>query len=75
MTSVTQRVISILSEWLPGKVTHKECVSRVANVFDPLCLLIPVTAGLKEDTNELCLRKSAWYDEIPEELRQVVAIL
>ena len=69
--SVTQRLISILSGQIPGKVTRKDCVSRVAGVFDPPGLLIPVTAGFKEDTNELCLRKLAWNDEIPEELRQI----
>ena len=55
----------------------KQCFTRrtvtgiVARVFDPLGLVTPITASLKLDLHDLCLRRLDWDDQIPEELLEV----
>ena len=56
---------------IPEKFTKRNCVSRVAEVFDPLGRVAPLISGFKIDIHELSLRKLSWDDEIPENLRQI----
>ena len=56
---------------IPEKITKRNCVSKVAEIFDPLGRVTPLTSGLKLDLNELTLRKLDWDDQIPEDLRQI----
>ena len=56
---------------IPEKLTKRNCVSKVAEIFDPLGRVTPLTSGLKLDINELTLRKLDWDDQIPEDLRQI----
>ena len=56
---------------MPGKLTKRDCVSRVAEIFDPIGRVTPLTSGFKIDINELTLRNLSWDDAIPENLRQI----
>ena len=55
----------------PKKFTRRYCVSKVAEIFDPLGRITPLTSGFKYDINQLTLRKLDWDDLIPEDLRRV----
>ena len=56
---------------VPQKLTRRDCVSKVAEVFDPLGWVTPVTSGLKIDMHQLSVRKLDWDDEIPSDLRAI----
>ena len=56
---------------IPHKLTRRDCASKVAEIYDPLGRLTPITSGMKIDINQLTLRKLDWDDEIPESLRGV----
>ena len=58
---------------MPEKLTKRDCVSRVAEIFDPIGRVTPLTSGFKIDINELTLRNLSWDDAIPENLRQIWA--
>ena len=53
---------------LPGKFTRRNCAGRAAEVFDLVGRFTPITAGIKLDLNELCLRGLDWDDVIPDDL-------
>jgi len=48
--------------------TRRTVTGIVAKVFDPLGLATPVTARLKLDLHDLCLRKLDWDDPAPPDL-------
>ena len=56
---------------IPEKLTKKLCAGKVAEVYDPLGWVTPVTAGFKIDINQLTLRGLDWDDQIPDEFRQM----
>ena len=56
---------------IPLNLTRRQCVSKVAEIFDLTGLLTPVTASMKLDLHELIIRKLQWDDPIPNELRKV----
>ena len=58
---------------MPEKLTKRDCVSRVAEIFDPIGRVTPLTSGFKIDINELTLRNLSWDDAISENLRQIWA--
>ena len=58
---------------IPENFTKRDCVSRVAEVFDPLGHFAPLLAGLKLDISELHRRNLKWDDPIPNELKNVWA--
>ena len=56
---------------IPDKITRRDCAGKVAEIWDPLGRVAPLTSGFKMDLNELTMRKLDWDDQIPENLRQV----
>ena len=56
-------------EGIPDKLTRRQCVSKVAEVYDLVGKLTPITAAMKLDLHELVLRRLDWDDIIPDELR------
>ena len=53
---------------LSGRFTKRVIVGTVAVVFDPLGVIVPVTARLKLDLSEICKLKVDWDDALPVEL-------
>ena len=51
-------------------MTKRNCISKIAEIFDPTGRVTPLTSRFKIDINQLTLRKLDWDDEIPEDLRQ-----
>ena len=56
---------------IPDNLTRRDCVGKVAEIFDPLGKVTPITCGFKLDVNELSRRKLDWGDTIPDDLRKV----
>ena len=56
---------------LPDNLTMRDCVSLVAQVFDPTGRLTPIIAGFKLDISQLHRSGLKWDDEIPENLRRI----
>ena len=54
---------------IPDKLTRRQCVSKVAEVYDLVGKLTPIVAAMKLDLHELVLRSLDWDDVIPDELR------
>ena len=50
-------------------LTRRQCVGKIAEVFDLLGKFTPITAGFKLDLRELVNRKLDWDDKIPNELK------
>ena len=51
-----------LSGMLPERFTKRDCVGRLAEVFDLIRRFTPITAGMKLDISELSLRGLDWED-------------
>ena len=49
--------------------TRRDCVARVAEVFDILGKIIPIISGFKYDLRTLISRKLDWDDKIPTDLQ------
>jgi hypothetical protein len=56
---------------IPEEFTRRDCVGKVAEVFDLLGKVTPITAGMKLDLRELTRRKLDWDDKIPIELKSI----
>ena len=56
---------------IPQRLTRRHCASKVAEVFDMLGRLTPVTIAMKLDLHELVQRKLDWDDAIPDDLRHI----
>ena len=54
---------------IPNEFTRRQCVVKIAEVFDLLGKVTPITAGFKLDLRELVNRKLDWDDKIPNELK------
>ena len=54
---------------VPGRLTRRRCTSKVAEIYDLLCKMTPITLQMKLDLHELFPRKLDWDDVIPENLR------
>ena len=49
---------SVVAEgMIPENFTRRDCVGKVAEIFDLLGKITPITAGMKLDLSELCNRK------------------
>ena len=55
---------------VPDEITKRDCVGKVAEIFDPLGRVAPLVSGMKLDLNELTARKLDWDDPIPEDLKK-----
>ena len=42
---------------IPEKITKRDCISKIAEIFDPTGRVTPITAGFKIDIKQLTLRK------------------
>ena len=56
---------------IPENLTMRDCVSLVAQVFDPTGRLTPIITGFKLDISQLHRSGLKWDDEIPENLRRI----
>lgn len=56
---------------VPEELTRRDCVGKVAEVFDLIGRVTPITAGMKMDLRDLTRRKLDWDDKIPDDLRGV----
>ena len=55
---------------IPEKVTKRDCIGQVAEIFDPLGRVTPIVCGMKLDIHKLNTRRLHWDDKIPEDIRQ-----
>ena len=56
---------------IPQSLTRRQCVSKVAEVFDLTGMITPLTAAMKLDLHNLVLRNLDWDDKIPDDLRPI----
>ena len=56
---------------VPSCLTRRQCVSKVAEIFDLTGMVTPLTAAMKLDLHDLVQRKLDWDDRIPDDLRPV----
>ena len=66
-TVVENRVIIVI----PGNLSKRDCIGKVAELFDPLGKVTPIINGMKLDIHELHARKLEWDDRIPDDLRKI----
>ena len=53
---------------VPDSVTRRQCLSKVAEIFDLTGMLTPLTASMKLDLHTLVQRGLNWDDKIPNDL-------
>ena len=58
------------SKSIPDRLTRRHCVAKVAEIFDLVGKVTPLTVAMKIDLHELVARKLSWDDVIPDELRK-----
>eukprot|EP00794_Sanderia_malayensis_P006911 gene6911-biopygen5645 len=56
---------------VPKALTRRQCMSKVAEVFDIAGLVTPITATLKVDLHQLVQRRMNWDDVLPDSLRNM----
>ena len=56
---------------IPLKLTKSDCLSKVAEIFDPLGRVTPITSPMKLDMHELHLQNFDWDDVIPDSFREI----
>ena len=56
---------------VPEELSRRDCVGKVAEVFDLIGRVTPITTGLKIDLRDLTRRKLDWDDKIPDDLKCV----
>ena len=56
---------------IPDRLTKRDCVGKVAELFDPLGKITPIVAGMKLDISLLHSKGLGWDDVIPEDMRKV----
>ena len=59
---------------MPSKLTRRECVSKVCEIFDITCKITALTAATKIDLHELVLQKLDWDDKIPKKFTTSMGI-
>ena len=62
---------SSLSLDVPKNLSRKQCLSKVAEIFDLTGMLTPITAAMKLDLHTLVQRKLQWDDIIPDDLKAI----
>ena len=55
---------------IPENLTMRDCVGKVAEIYDPLGRVTPLVSGMKLDIHELHSRKLDWDDKLPDDLRR-----
>ena len=56
---------------IPENFTRRDCVSKVAEVYDLVGKVTPITCGMKLDLRTLINRKLDWDDKIPNDLKTI----
>ena len=56
---------------IPEKLTMRDCVGKVAEIYDPLGKITPLLAGMKLDVSHLLRSGLSWDDQLPDNLRGV----
>ena len=56
---------------VPERLTRRHCVSKVAEIFDIVGRITPITAAMKLDLHQLVHRGLDWDDAIPENPRPI----
>ena len=56
---------------IPEEFTRRDCVGKVAEIFDLLGKMTPITASMKIDLSELSSRRLDWDDKIPNDLKSI----
>ena len=56
---------------IPIKLTRRQCVSKVAELYDITGKITPITAMMKLDLHQLVERKLDWDDQLPNDLRPI----
>ncbi|XP_066920339.1 uncharacterized protein [Clytia hemisphaerica] len=56
------------SKQIPVNLTRRQCVAKVAEVYDITGKITPITAGMKLDLHQLIERGLSWDDCIPDDL-------
>ena len=59
------------ADQIPVEFTRRQCVGKVAEVFDLLGKVTPITCGFKLHLRTLVNRKLDWDDHIPNDLKSV----
>ena len=60
--------LQVIFPAIPEKVTRREVLAHLARIYDPLCVVSPVTLLGKQIYRETCLMKLAWDAPLPEEI-------
>ena len=66
-----KKVLTKDGDKIPVKLTRRQCVSKVEEIYDLTGKITPITAMMKYDLHELVQRKLDWDDCIPDELRPI----
>ena len=56
---------------IPPEFTRKDCVSKVAEIFDLVGKATPITSSMKLDLRTLVNRKLDWDDRVPSDLKKI----
>ena len=56
---------------IPFNLTRRQCVSKVAELFDLTGKITPITATMKLDLHTLVERGLSWDDRIPDDLKPI----
>ena len=57
------------NDLIPKAFTRRDCVGKVAEVFDLLGKATPIMSGLKYDRRSMTRRKLDWDDKVPNDLQ------
>ena len=69
--SVKQRKFKRSFEKVLDKLSRRDCVSVVYEIFDPSGRVTPIVSGLKIDLHDLVIKHLDWDDGIPDNLRKL----
>ena len=56
---------------VPDELTRRQCVSKMAEIFDIAGLVTPIIATMKVDLHKLVEKRMDWDDVLPDSLRQI----
>ena len=62
---------SKINNQIPKDFTRRDCVSKVAEIFDLVGKATPITCGMKLDLRTPVNRKLDWDDKIPADLKKI----
>ena len=60
-----------LQSTIPKDLTRRQCVAKVAELYDITGLITPIVATMKLDLHDLVTRKMDWDDILPDNIRNL----